>query len=656
MKTFILFAFIVLFSARAVNSQSFTWANSAGGTGTDEGKSIAVDASGNVYVAGSFNSASITFGTTPPLENSGNSDVFLVKYDAAGNVLWAQSAGGKYADYGRSVAVDGSGNIYMTGDFSSQEISFGTETLTNTDEGSADIFLVKFNSDGNVLWAQSYGTAYTDRGISVVTDASGNVYMTGCFSSAQITFGTTPPIENAGNSDVFLVKYDAAGDVLWAKSAGGTGNDYGKSVAVDASGNIYVTGDYNSPAIAVNSTTLTNVNSAGTSDIFLSKYDTNGNLIWAKSAGGSANDLAESVAADPLGNVYAAGNFSSKTFTADPATLWNSTDDGTTDIFLLKYGIDGNLLLTKKPAGPSSDYCLSVATDAAGNVYMAGYSYSSSMVFGLPAPLSKANNDGTTDILLFKYDAGANPLWAQSTGGTGADYCNSAAVDASGNVHVAGSFVSPTITFGSAVLNNSGGYDFFVAKLLRESGSLPVELASFGNACNGRDVQLKWTTATEVNVSGFEIQRTQGDEWMTISFVEGAGNSNSSRSYLFVDRQLNVGKYQYRLKMLDTDGSFRYSEIINATVSVPEHFSLLQNYPNPFNPSTKIEYSIPTSGKVKLDVFSVTGQLVRTLINSRQEAGYYSADFDAASLPSGVYLYRLQSGEFSETKKLLLIK
>ncbi len=264
--------FIVKYDA----SGNVLWAKSAGGTQHDQGRSVSTDKSGNVFMTGYFGSATVTFGTTT-LTNAGNTgstdDIFIVKYDASGNVQWAKSAGGTAGDWGNSVSVDAGGNVFMTGDFQSATITFGTTTLTNADTTApaADIFIMKYDAAGNVLWAKSAGGTSDDFGSSVSTDAGGNVFMTGYFQSATITFGTTTLTnkDNSGNSgDIFIVKYDASGNVQWAKSAGGNSNDFGQSVSTDAGGNVFVAGYFQSATITFGTTTLTN---AGFSDIFIAK-------------------------------------------------------------------------------------------------------------------------------------------------------------------------------------------------------------------------------------------------------------------------------------------------------------------------------------------------------------------------------------------------
>ena len=186
--------------------------------------------------------------------------------------------------------------------------------------------------------------------------------------------------------------------------------------------------------------------------------------------------------------------------------------------------------------------------------------------------------------------------------------------------------------------------------------ALPVELTSFTAQTTSEGVRLSWTTASELNNSGFEVQRsTNQTNWATLGFVRGAGTTTEAQSYSFVDASAS-GRVFYRLKQVDFDGQFEYSNIIEVNAGVPKTFALEQNYPNPFNPSTAISYQLPVAGNVSLKVFDMLGKEVATLVNARQEAGAYTVNFNANNLSSGVYFYRLQAGNFVQTRKMMLVK
>ncbi len=189
--------------------------------------------------------------------------------------------------------------------------------------------------------------------------------------------------------------------------------------------------------------------------------------------------------------------------------------------------------------------------------------------------------------------------------------------------------------------------------------ALPVELTSFSAVANGNKVMLNWITASEENNSGFDIEKRSYDDvnnWDKIGFVSGAGTTTLVNQYYFVEETSKAGKYVYRLKQLDYDGSFTYSKEILVEVSNPNNYALEQNYPNPFNPSTNISFTMPHSSKVKLVVFNSLGEEIATLINGELEAGYHTVQFNANGLTSGIYFYQLISDGFSQTKKMILTK
>ena len=187
---------------------------------------------------------------------------------------------------------------------------------------------------------------------------------------------------------------------------------------------------------------------------------------------------------------------------------------------------------------------------------------------------------------------------------------------------------------------------------------LPVELAYFTGIINGNNVELRWRTETEVNNYGFDIERTKDNlVWITIGFVEGHGNSNSPKQYKFIDTFINQsGTYYYRLKQIDNDGTYEYTDIISIEIGVPDNFYLSQNFPNPFNPSTRIDFTVPEKQLVTLIVYNSLGEQVAELVNEEREAGSYSFIFDASSLTSGVYIYRLQTPVFTNNIKMTLLK
>lgn len=443
-----------------VNAQApnWLWAKSSGGNTDEEALSNSTDASGNLIVTGYFYSSAVTFGTTT-LTNNGSGDMFIVKYDPLGNVIWAKSVGGVGYDVANSITVDPFGNLIVAGYFNSPTITFGNTTLTNA--GNNDAFIVKYDATGTVIWAKSVGENGADQAFSTTTDLSGNIMVTGSFNSSNITFGTII-LTNAlsGTDNMFIAKYDPSGTVIWAKQAGWAGYDYATSVTADAFGNIIVLGYFNSADITFGTITL---NNAGSYDIFMVKYDAAGTLLWANSAGGTGSDFSSSVTADASGNLIVIGRFQNSTITFDTITL---TNVGNSDIFIVKYNSLGTVLWAKSAGGSGGDFAGKVISDATGNIIVAGKFYSPTISFGTNTLTN--SNPGYNDIFIVKYDQVGTVLWAKSEGGSGDDGANTIAADTSGNLIVAGTFNSSNITFGSNTLMNassSGSADMFIAKL-----------------------------------------------------------------------------------------------------------------------------------------------------------------------------------------------
>jgi hypothetical protein len=270
--------------------------------------------------------------------------------------------------------------------------------------------------------------------------------------------------------------------------------------------------------------------------------------------------------------------------------------------------------------------------------------------------LNYNTNDGVTDA--------ANLRIAQGPGtgsGTWTDLGGTGTGIPTGSITSTISFTDLTTNTIFILGNHTGG-----------SNPLPVELSSFTISNKTNTIQINWITSTEKNCSKFEIERSivkkdgEPATWVTCGIVSASGTSTSQRNYSFIEKNLQVGKYNYRLKMIDYDGSYNYSSIVETEIAVPKNFDLSQNYPNPFNPSTKINYSLPSDSKIVLEVYNIKGTKVCQLVNEEQSAGYYSLDFNSTSIDknisSGVYFYRINviekvtGNNFSVVKKMMLLK
>lgn len=204
--------------------------------------------------------------------------------------------------------------------------------------------------------------------------------------------------------------------------------------------------------------------------------------------------------------------------------------------------------------------------------------------------------------------------------------------------------------YAGAAVSGAGVYEYTFEPI-------PVEFNTFTADVNGYDVVLNWTTSTETNNAGFSVERkVNNGNWITLGFINGHGSSTEINHYSFIDRNVPVGDYSYRLKQTDYDGSYKYSNEISAEVKIVNSFGLLQNYPNPFNPTTSIKYRIPSDEFVSLKIYDILGREVSTLVNQKQSRGEYTVRFDASNLNSGVYFYTISAGTYKDTKKMLLTK
>ena len=291
---------------------------------------------------------------------------------------------------------------------------------------------------------------------------------------------------------------------------------------------------------------------------------------------------------------------------------------------------------------------------------------STSVTMGLPSVNSIVT--GTSSSGSGFFDPGFDP------GGPG--YANHLTATVSGGVVVNSiTFNSPTqvtlnlnttgapVGFKDVTITNPDGQIITGSGILQVTSPLPVLMSAFNYTIQGRDVLLDWTTTYEINNSGFEIDRMNSNtnSWEKIGFVTGKGTSNTPNNYSFKDVSLNTGVYQYKLKQIDYNGNFEFFNLSNAVnIGSPNTFGLSQNYPNPSNPASKIDYQLPSDGRVKLALYDLTGKEIRVLVDEQQQAGYYSVRFDGTSLASGVYFYRIfykgESGSYTKTMKLVLIK
>lgn len=461
MKNRIITFILLLISTYAFSQEpSWEWAKSNGGVDIENGNFITADSKGDVIVIGQFNSPSITFGNNT-LVNSGFFDVYIVKYDSKGEVIWAKSFGGDGIDFPTVVCTNSTDNIIVTGYFNSPRIIIENDTLNNAGAMTNDVFLVNFDSDGNYLWAESIGGNNDDLGYGVTTDANNTIYIGGYYDTDTLYFGDDFLINNGGD-DAFVCKFSSTGSKMWLKGYGGAGDDNVRGIDLDANGEIILIGEFDSPTISFGSTTLSN---AGSFDLFMAKISPAGSVVWANKYGGNRDDKSISVSADELGNIFVTGFFLSDDLIFDTYTLSGGTP-GNGEIWLTKFDLSGNVVWAVDNGGTLFDKGIGVVNDGRGGAFITGYFISESLTFG---ETTIFNSDNTTrDFYIAQYDAVGSPQWAYGAGGVNQDFGFSLCRFNS-QIYVTGKFESANITIGSTTLRNASSSttsDMFISKLV----------------------------------------------------------------------------------------------------------------------------------------------------------------------------------------------
>ena len=355
------------------------------------------------------------------LNNNGSQDFYISKYNIDGELLWAKSSGETLGEYGISITSDNDNNIIVTGYFSSNPMSLGNDINGNpinlNNNGSQDFFISKYNIDGELLWAKSAGGNLADYGFSITSDNGNNIIVAGSFQSNVLNLGNDingNPINlsNNGSRDTYISKYNIDGELLWAKSAGGGGFDYMNDMKLDNDNNIIVAGSFQSNVLSlgndINGNPI-NLNNNGIQDFYISKYNIDGELLWARSAGGNDNDYINNIAIDNDNNIIVTGYFSSNPINlgndinGNPINLNNNESE---ELHISKYNLNGGLLYSKKSLIQNgNDFGSLVMIDDYDNLIISGYFISNLMSLGndINGNLVSLSTNGSYDIFILKF-------------------------------------------------------------------------------------------------------------------------------------------------------------------------------------------------------------------------------------------------------------
>lgn len=441
---FYLLAFLLLSATIAASAQSFSWANQLSSESYDSPVDMAIDAQNNLYLTGTFADTI----ETPFLAPNGQQDVFVAKYSSGGSLQWISKVGSNGYDAVSSIALDAQANSYLAGS-TNDTLIIQTDSIKTKNTADSELFLAKLDANGTPQWLRHIGTTSAGAIADIQTDPLGNSYVLGYFQDTLIF--NTDSLVSAGQSDMFMAKYDTNGNLLWKTQAGGTKTDLPWALALDSENNLYLSGNFSGTTL-FGSTLL---EAADTYDNFIAKYDSNGSPIWAKQLHSTAF-IGNQIVASANGNVYVGGNFDNATnFETE-----NLTPVSGSDILIAQYTADGTLNWLKT-FGDTNGYTTlnSLATDANNNLYANGW-FASTLSFGVHTLQSAGNEDG----FIAKISPEGSALWAINYGGSTYDQANTLAVGNNGFCYSAGA-ITDSLVIGNQTINTLGSLDVILMQI-----------------------------------------------------------------------------------------------------------------------------------------------------------------------------------------------
>lgn len=535
-----LLTFLISFHSFA-QTPNWEWVVDGGGSDKEFAVSTAPDPYGNVYVTGYFASPSITFGTKTitNTSTSGSFDIFLVKYNSNGNVIWAKGFGGSDSEYAEGVCTDALGNVYVVGEFSSN--NFQIDGNVYYYYAGKDVYLAKLDSAGKYQWGAVVGGFGDDYCKSVIADTlyqNDLVYIAGYYNSDTIVFDWySYSINKSALNDVYVACYYGGGISNYI-SGGGSGDDLIEAMDFDQERNLYFTGEFNSTDFSLGGKSLS---SQASNDAFTIKLDYSLSPKWAKSLGGSGNDITEGISVASNGDVYISGYFSNS-LTVKGQTL---TSTGNRDILVVKYDSSGNEVWGKSWGSTSYDGAEAITVDSYENIYVTGYFQSTNLSFDN----FSFQNQGSNDIFLVKLDENGNELWAKSTGGSSNDYAFDINSDQLGNIYVVGPYSSNSVQWDAYTIQTAGSNDAYLAKI---SDAVPTTVSV--NVSNNHAENIYYNNITkEVSVSivglkkySIELIAIMGQPICSLKGNE-AMKEKDLVSYNLSNLKLSAGMYFLRL-------------------------------------------------------------------------------------------------------------
>ncbi|MFN0187457.1 MAG: T9SS type A sorting domain-containing protein [Bacteroidia bacterium] len=661
MKVKIYFTLFIMMICMAAHGQAVNWQwtrNSAcsQANGYATAMNSASDAAGNLYVVGYFADTALSFGNQilSCQNNFVGTDtgyIFIVKYDPTGNVLWTKKANGPGNStlngmwFPIGINTDSFGNVFVCGVFTNGDISFDTDTAHQL--GFLTSFIVKFDSLGNTLWVRTGGDYWASiNEVNLATDSIGNTFIVGDFTGDSIMFGSNVIHSIWGTTDIFLVKYDPAGNVIWAKGIGDNFEDYCTSVSTDPAGNINITGFFLSQMLIIGTDTLFN-NSQIPDASFIAKFDTFGNAIWAKRADNDTDPSFAGVSTHISNVAYTAGQIFTDSMVFGSVAIQASGSGN--HFYILKIDSLGNGLWGK---GFENGYVISIKTDLLNNIYLTGTMYDSIAFDSIILPYP---GSGTTPpIFIAKFDSSGNALWAKTLP-VGAQLTNiSCGLDQ--NVYLSGCYFVNNYPIGNDTLILSGVSEVFIGKLdtgvtatcnahfMIYPDTIPQNWIVLNQATGNPPINYLWDWGdgnTSTGPTPSHIYTTPGYYNICISISDASGCTSTycdSSTYIY------RGSADNAIISIDVvlPGTTSISE-----QTVDKNFIIIS--PNPSTGNFTITFP-EIINQAAIKIYNLLGDNIFeefTFNESKKE-------ITLTNIPSGVYFVSVFDGEKSYCKKIIV--
>ncbi|MFI5172644.1 MAG: PKD domain-containing protein [Chitinophagales bacterium] len=648
----------------SINAQAPQWqwttemANYSSGADI-EGWTIATDDAGYIYATGAFYGDSITIGASSYVSPGGG--LYVIKYDTAGTIIWSRVDGGFGMNIPRGIATDASGNLFIAATFSEDSVVFGSTILYNTSAPNQDICVVKYDTNGNILWVVSAGSTSNEWVESADVDQHGNLWVTGSFDADSLTLGSSVLVNtDPSTEDIYLMKMDVNGMILWAVKAGGIDYEWPTAVTGDAFGNAIISGVYWSDSLIFNGTTsLVSPYGVNHDQLFVAKYDSTGNLNWARQVlltEQGYDSYFYDVAADAFGNIFAIGSCISDTIFVDTQELVSSPQSFR-DMLVVKYNPAGLVQWARRETGTGNVYGFDLAVNSSGEAYATGYFDCDSIIFGNDTTLI-IDQYFYSDMFLVKYQPAGNVEWATNVGGT---YMPGSwgykqfgvACDDAGRVSVTGTFVNDSVAFGTNYLMLNNSYPNTYVAMLNDADACGAAFTLvpdtamlhhywiINQATGTPPLNYLWDWGDGTTNTGAYPSHTYPVAafytiCLTITDASGCTNTNCESNYL--------ERPSENAALVD----------INVVASIPTGIPSAESgelkvFPNPVTDFLYISYS---GGIDKIEICDIYGR-TQTRSYSTIQSGRLGIDMSGYS--SGIYFLRVYNGSDCTIKKFTVL-